>query len=147
MTEPSAPARPRFYDAGIAFECIACGRCCETHGDYSYVYLADADIDAISAYLGVLRHELLERTCLSEDGWVFLKSTSSDCLFLRDGRCLIYPVRPKQCATWPFWFENLRSEETWNGPVRACCKGIGEGRLHSALEVESIARARDEWYR
>ena len=36
-----------------------------------------------------------------------------DCVFLKEdperGRktCSIYPVRPLQCRTWPFWPENL----------------------------------------
>lgn len=146
MSKADTPSNPRFYEQGIAFECTACGRCCKTHGEYSYVYLAEADIDAISAYLGLHRHEFLERSCGTEDGYVFLRSTDSDCLFLEGQRCRIYPVRPKQCSTWPFWLENLVSEETWNGPVRSCCPGIGQGKIHSAQEIEAIARSRDDWY-
>lgn len=144
---PNETTGPRFYEAGIAFECTGCGTCCCTHGDYSYVYLAEADLDAIAAYLGIARFELLERYCASEDGWVFLRSTDCDCLFLEDGRCRIYPVRPKQCATWPFWFENISSETTWSGPVSACCPGIGRGRRYTAQEIEAIAREREAWYR
>ena len=62
------------------------------------------------------------------------------------GVCSIYPVRPKQCATWPFWEENLASEEVWNGPVAACCPGIGRGPLHPREEIERIARETEAWY-
>ena len=62
-----------------------------------------------------------------------------------DGRCRVYPVRPLQCATWPFWTENLKPE-TWNGPVRETCPGIGQGRLYSRAEIERLAAERDRWF-
>ena len=34
------------------------------------------------------------------------------CLLYRDG-CRIYPVRPFQCKTFPFWFDILRSRKKW----------------------------------
>jgi uncharacterized protein len=48
-----------------------------------------------------------------------------DCIFLtRDGEgatgCLIYPVRPMQCRTWPFWNENLKSPEEWRRAAGKC---------------------------
>ena len=68
------------------------------------------------------------------------------CPFLgADNRCHIYPVRPKQCATWPFWEENLE-RASWDGPVRECCPGIGSGPLHSAEEVERLAAETEAWY-
>ena len=80
------------------------------------------------------------------DGWVTLQMAEEACRFLReDHTCAIYPVRPKQCATWPFWEENLERER-WEGPVRERCPGIGQGRLHSAEEIERLARETEEWY-
>ena len=55
-------------------------------------------------------------------------------------------MRPKQCATWPFWEENLRDEARWKGPVGECCPGIGQGPLFSAEEVERQARETEAWY-
>jgi len=48
-----------------------------------------------------------------------------DCIFLRwddQGKslCSVYPVRPHQCKTWPFWPENLTSARDWADAARTC---------------------------
>lgn len=135
----------RWYEEGLRFECTGCGDCCRNHGDYTYVYLADFEVDVIAYYLGLDRRSFVERFCEEEDGWIFLKNEGPHCLFLEDGRCRIYNVRPVQCRTWPFWSENLTAQ-TWHGPVRECCPGIGRGRLYSADEIEEIAQSRNACY-
>jgi Fe-S-cluster containining protein len=59
------------------------------------------------------------------------------CLFYQDG-CRIYPVRPFQCKTFPFWFDILRSPKKW-AKVSKKCPGIGCGRLYSKKEIIEIA--------
>jgi hypothetical protein len=110
------------------------------------VYLAPPDVSAIARHLGIPKRAFLDAYCQSEDGWVSLRMDSPACPFLEPGnRCAIYPVRPKQCATWPFWEENLQ-RATWEGEVKTDCPGIGRGELHSREEVERIARENAEWY-
>ena len=135
-----------WYHNGLRFECTQCGNCCRNHGDYSFVYLASAELEAIPAYLGMSREAFLEEYCEDEDGYTTLRTGEPQCPFLgEDSRCRIYPVRPKQCATWPFWVENLE-RETWEGTVTECCPGIGTGRLYPAAEVERIAAETERWY-
>jgi Fe-S-cluster containining protein len=134
-----------WYHKGLRFECTGCGNCCRNHGDYSYVYLAEADVRAIAAHLGLERAAFLERYCQEEDGWISLRMDRPACPFLTEAnRCSIYPVRPKQCVAWPFWTENLE-RATWEGQVKECCPGIGSGQLHTQEEVERIARELEEW--
>lgn len=138
------PPKP-WYAKGLRFECTRCGNCCRNHGAYSHVYLTPADVGAIARHLGLSKPAFLERYCKCEDGWVTLRTDAPACAFLEaDNRCAIYPVRPKQCATWPFWTDLERA--AWEGPVKDCCPGLGKGELHSAEEVERIARENDEWY-
>ena len=136
-----------WYSNGLRFECTGCGNCCRNHGEYSYVSLAEAELEAIPRFLGISRQEFLARYCDKEPGFhPTLKMDAPACPFLgADQRCAIYPVRPKQCRTWPFWTENL-ARETWEGPVKQCCPGIGRGPLYPAAEVERIARENDAWY-
>jgi len=54
-----------------------------------------------------------------------MEKPNYDCIFLtRDtpgkAGCSIYPVRPTQCRTWPFWTDNLKSPETWNRSGAKC---------------------------
>ena len=141
-------ARTRWYETGIRFECTGCGECCKTHGEYAFVYLSDMDVDHISAFLEMSRIDFLNAYCASDaDGDIHLAELCGDCSFLEDGvRCRIYSVRPKQCATWPFWRENLK-KSVWQGPVSACCPGIGRGPTVSADEIDAIADERRDWYR
>ena len=54
----------------------------------------------------------------------------------KDAGCTIYPVRPRQCRTWPFWESNVVTPEEWQ---RTCeiCPGSGKGEL---IPVEEISR-------
>jgi hypothetical protein len=108
--------------------------------------LAEADVSAIARHLGLEREAFLSTYCQREDGWVTLRMDTPACPFLEpENTCAIYPVRPRQCATWPFWKENL-TRATWEGEVSADCPGIGKGELHPREEIERIARENAEWY-
>jgi Fe-S-cluster containining protein len=141
-------SRTTWFENGLQFECISCGDCCKTHGEYAFVYLSAEDVNRISAYLNMPRIDFLNTFCaVDADGDIHLKDLSGDCSFLEFGNCCrVYPVRPKQCETWPFWSENLK-KTTWEGPVCACCPGIGHGRLYTKQDIERIAKDRDRWYR
>ena len=139
-------ASNRWYSKGLRFGCTRCGNCCRNHGDYTHVYLTQRDVTAISGHLDLSEARFLEDYCEERDGWVTLRMDRPACPFLGgDNTCGIYPVRPKQCATWPFWKENL-DRATWEGPVRTTCPGLGTGRLYSAEEIETIAEETEAWY-
>ena len=136
-----------WYDGGLAFECTGCGACCRTHGEHAYVYLTDADAAAIARHLGLDEREFRARFCETDgEGGLCLLVAPGDCVLLDErGRCRAYPVRPKQCATWPFWTENLDAA-VWYRTVKPCCPGAGRGRVRSREEIEAIAEERDAHY-
>ena len=135
-----------WYANGLRFECTRSGNCCKNHGSYTYVYLAPEDVAAIAGHLALAPAKFLARYCREEDGWITLVMDAPACPFQEaSGACAIYPVRPKQCATWPFWEENL-VEGVWHGSVAECCPGIGRGPLHSREEIERIAQETEDWY-
>ena len=62
---------------------------------------------------------------------------NGDCVFYdRAQGCTVYPARPPQCRTWPFWESNVQTPEAWQ---RTCedCPGSGQGEL---IPVEEITR-------
>ena len=138
---------PKWYADGLHFRCTQCGNCCRNHGEYAYVYLTEVELKEIPEQLGISRAEFLERYCSKEPGsWWSLRMDQPACPFLAaDNRCAIYAVRPKQCRTWPFWEENLK-RAVWEGPVKECCPGIGQGELTPAAEVLRLARETEAWY-
>ncbi|MFB3890392.1 MAG: YkgJ family cysteine cluster protein [Phycisphaerae bacterium] len=135
---------PPWYAAGLAFECLQCGRCC-AGPEEGYVWVSDAEITAIAAFLRITPEEL-RRTYLrrvSGRYTILEQKHSRDCMFLQpsqDGRsarrCAIYMVRPAQCRTWPFWRHNLTDPAAWSRAA-ARCPGINRGRLFAIDEIHA----------
>jgi uncharacterized protein len=127
-----------WYNKGIRFKCTGCGKCCCDHDEYSFVYLGQKDIEAISNYLGLSQSAFLDCYCHQEaDDFIHLKMNGPNCPFLEDGKCIVYKVRPIQCNSWPFWKDNL-DQDTWEKEVKPFCPGIDQGRLYTADEIDKI---------
>ena len=127
MSEP-------WYQAGLRFQCTRCGNCCT--GEPGFVWVDDEEIAAIAKF----RAEPVEHvrdaytTAVGPDR-TLREKINGDCVFYdRSAGCTIYPVRPRQCRTWPFWESNVISPEAWQ---RTCevCPGSGKGELISAEEI------------
>ncbi len=132
-----------WYDRGIRFSCKMCRHCCS--GEPGSVFLSEESITAISSHLGIGRGEFLEKyTRLVDMGTYYQISLTEDgdynCVFLTDEGCSIYPVRPLQCRTYPFW-PYLLEDRAILEAEKASCPGIGEGELHSAGEIRQQCRA------
>ncbi len=121
-------ARTYFFDDGIAFECQQCGICCT--GEPGIIYVEEPEITDIAAFLDIPREIFIER-CLYpfQDSYSIREAPDGRCIFYENG-CAIYPARPSQCRTYPFWFQNLRSEQSWE-EVKLKCPGIGKGPTYS----------------
>lgn len=125
-----------FFDEGIHFECTRCGNCCT--GEPGAVYVTDEEIEAISAHLGRMREAvIIEHTRMVGGLQALQEKPNGDCVYFGDRSCAVYPARPKQCRTWPFWLNNLRSGERWQ-KARTRCPGIGKGRLFSREEIFGV---------
>ena len=53
----------------------------------------------------------------------------------------MYPVRPKQCRTFPFWPENVRSRRNWLDLGKEC-PGVGTGEFYAREEIEAASGRR-----
>lgn len=84
------------------FRCQACGNCCRGEG---YVYLDDADIRRMAAYLDLSMLEFLQQYArITDDDDVVLQEqgdTVKSCIFLVDGRCRVHEAKPRQCRDFP----------------------------------------------
>ncbi|MCP4594355.1 MAG: YkgJ family cysteine cluster protein [bacterium] len=139
-------AKEKWYRAGLAFECTQCGNCCS--GPPGYVWVTKKEIRAIARFLG-RTDEWLSAAQLRRVRFRYslTERPDGDCVFLkRDGDlvgCTIYPVRPLQCRTWPFWSYNLTSEQAWNRSTETC-PGINRGRRHDFVSIEDIRTQKPE---
>jgi len=132
---PRSKEQP-WYDDGLRFSCTRCGNCCT--GEPGYVWVDDAEIDAIAQQRNEPRPEVLALyTRKSSRGPTLREKPNGDCVFYdRKIGCTIYQVRPRQCRTWPFWESNLRSPQSWER-IGKNCPGAGLGDL---ISVEEITR-------
>ena len=126
-----------WYQDGLRFTCTRCGHCCT--GKPGYVWVTRAEIEALAAFLGTSLEDFTKRFLRRVDSRVSLiEKENNDCIFY-EGGCKVYPARPTQCRTFPFWSENLRSRSTWEA-ARAECPGMGAGRLYSLEEIQRARR-------
>lgn len=128
----SLSRRPYFFDRGIRFRCTRCGRCCT--GSPGIVRLTHAEAEAAARYLDMPFPAFAEQMLKNVDGRPALREAADGRCLCFDGGCAIYAVRPRQCRTFPFWFDNLRSEENWKRTA-AACPGIGEGKRFSREHI------------
>lgn len=130
--------RSYFFDRGIRFACRCCGACC--NGAPGVVRVNEQEISAIAAYSGISVSRVVGDFLYPwEDGYAVREDHDGRCLFFEDG-CRIYPVRPIQCRTFPFWFSNMRSEARWE-TIRNECPGIGSGHLYTKNEILNILKS------
>lgn len=141
------PTHLPWYQQGLRFTCTQCGNCCT--GAAGWVFVNQEEIEKIAAFIGRegkgLGPEHLRRVgkrySLTED------KKSGDCCFLKTvgGKriCTIYPVRPLQCRTWPFWDSNLHSPDDWAEAAEGC-PGMNTGHHHQFVQIE-IRRTAQQW--
>jgi len=131
----------KWYQDGLKFKCTACGSCCS--GRPGYVWVNNTERQEIAEYLGLEFESFMKKHArrvgfkysLKEKG----KKDNWNCIFLteKDGlkTCDIYPVRPQQCRSWPFWNENLKNTSAWEAS-RLICPGLDCGRHHDFTNIE-----------
>ena len=125
-----------FFDDGLRFQCQQCGRCCT--GEPGRISVSATEKTRIARFLGI---SLSRFTC---DALLHLPDDSireldnGACYFYNQG-CTIYPVRPAQCQTFPFWFKNLRSHYAWKQIAREC-PGIGQGPVYTREQILDIVQ-------
>ena len=131
-----------WYQNGLNFSCLQCGKCCWDEGEYTQVYVTSDDIAGMAAYLDIFPSQFYKKYVKQSDGFNVLRSRNGACIMLKGKECKVYLQRPQQCATWPFWPENLR-RHVWYGEVKKRCPGVGQGRKYTKEEIERIFLSKD----
>ena len=149
-----------WYANGLQFTCQQCGNCCT--GGPGYVWISEQEITRLAEFLKLSREQTVRKYCRKVNGKISLKenrvaSGNYDCIFLVEQRaaagdgqrvvqpkrgCSIYPVRPLQCRTWPFWDGNLRNPAAWERASKGCY-GMNQGRKFSLDEIVALRYAKD----
>ena len=158
--DESMKDRPWYAD-GLQFTCSQCGNCCT--GGPGFVWISKEEIGRMAAHLQLTTEELIDQHCRKIGARYSLNENRNsrkefDCTFLKEIAvesatgdaeakstrrvCTVYPVRPLQCRTWPFWKSNLEDQEAWDeAAVR--CHGMNTGRKFELAQITALATAKD----
>ncbi len=112
-----------WYSKGLKFKCTECGGCCT--GGPGAVWISEEECAALAAHFNLSYADFLrlytrmigDKRSLIED------PRNYDCVFLKNKKCSVYSLRPKQCRTFPWWAHNLRSPQDWI-EAGQLCEGI-----------------------
>lgn len=108
-------------------KCAECGgKCCI--GESGYIFLSVGEMREIAKFLG-LDFDCFTANFIRQVGAKYslnekIYEGGYACVFFDEAnkQCGIYPVRPKQCKTFPFWEVFKNNKE---GAKREC-EGVGE---------------------
>lgn len=131
-------AEAPWYRDGLTFTCTRCGACCT--GAPGFVWVDGAEVERLASFRGE-SVAAFTRAFVRQvgDRYSLKEKPGGDCIFWdRSAGCTVYPARPAQCQTWPFWPENLESAEAWEH-VTEICPGARRGQWFSVEEIEAAA--------
>lgn len=117
-----------WYKEGLKFKCTECGKCCT--GPSGYVFVTEEEIEKMATLLKInsyLFKKKYTRLCNNQYALTERKNLSGeyDCVFLEGKKCKVYQARPKQCRSFPWWQDNLKSKESWELAAKEC-EGISD---------------------
>ncbi|WP_066634620.1 YkgJ family cysteine cluster protein [Desulfolucanica intricata] len=133
------------FTFGCTEDCM--GSCCMMID----ILLDPWDVETMARYLNTSGQEFVQKYCLYEIGngsdWPHVKlkdAASGPCTFLKeDGKCEIYPVRPRNCRTAPvgravrFNYDGeqvVTEEKIFMIPPTETCAGFETGRQWTVRE-------------
>ena len=101
-----------------AFNCKMCGDCCYGEGG---ITLKTEEVERIADFLGISSRSFAARYCETRHGRLSIKTgTNRFCVFFEQRGCLIHPVKPRVCASWPFYPANVTDKGSWELAKDAC---------------------------
>jgi Fe-S-cluster containining protein len=104
------------------------------------VYITEADLRNIAEFVGLSAQDFEKRYIIRYRHVLRLrKPRKSQCHFLTATGCIVHPVKPVQCRTYPFWPELVETVAAWKAEGTRC-PGIHKGQLiqiGAACEIAS----------
>lgn len=139
------------YPKNLRFYCTKCGICCgDTKERCRSILLLKREVEDIAKE--VLK-PISDFTVNSEEmkpySYKMKKTENGKCVFLKDNRCIIYPLRPLICKFYPFELKVMNNKK-YKFLQTEECPGINEGQvlrksyfqrmfLYAKRKFESIA--------
>jgi uncharacterized protein len=105
----------------LNFECQKCGYCCHQHGRYQYIYVTPKDIQRLSKHLNITPKIFRGRFTKDLSHGVVLNFVQGNCVFYDQKKgCTVHAAKPQQCASWPYWPDNIEDGHFKPGILKIC---------------------------
>ncbi|HOJ62958.1 MAG TPA: YkgJ family cysteine cluster protein [Spirochaetota bacterium] len=132
----------------LEFKCQRCSNCCRHQP--GVVFLSEEDVKNIASFLNIDISTLLSKYCRAiyrngEQIVALQERKNFDCIFWNDG-CIIYPARPLQCKTYPFWPSLVESEENWKEEKKRCPGIDTQGDLKLEEKIDFYLKEKNVKY-
>lgn len=129
---------------GLRFRCTQCGMCCRQPG---FVAVTREEADAIADRLQPGdTAKSLDGTLWTWDHqagvWMIDVPLGQSCPLLGEKGCTVHDIKPEQCATYPFWSENVASLIDWTQESIRCEGITPEGDLYTPELIDVILQGR-----
>ena len=137
-----------WFEKGLRFGCKRCGACCRRKG--AFVWLTMSEAQEICDFLGMpdLNSFMLmfidvvssvgnEVTDSGKPPRLSIrKHASGDCPFWSEAEecCAVYPARPSQCESFPWWRRCLTDRAAWDKRAERC-PGMNHGQWFSQKAI------------
>ena len=127
------------YPRNIRFSCNKCGLCCgNTSQKVRHVLLLDSDVRRIVSETKQDAKTFAISTEHKRFRFEMLKNAQGKCVFLREGQCVIYEVRPLICRFYPFELKFELSKETHVFSFTLECPAINQGKVLSQKDFKKL---------
>ena len=136
------------------FECQeSCkGKCCKLNREAqkSFIFVSESEVHQIAMVSGervdqfarLADFDSTRFTNKKSKQWYINNEGLSACRFFKKGKCRIYDFRPTQCATYPYWPENM-TKKGWK-ETGAFCPGVGKGTDEAQQQALRAQKVMDE---
>ncbi len=123
------------------FRCTACGNCCRHEGS---VYFSAQDLENICHYLQKEPKALEGKLIQRRSNGLYVHDSSGPCILLdpKTKRCTVYPVRPFQCRSFPFW-PSIFSSKASLEEAKQDCPGMRSQTAPSLQHAELAQKVQE----
>lgn len=134
------------FPANLRFECNGCGLCCgDTDKKTRHILLLECEAEKIADHTRQPKHDF-SVPIAGKAPYVheMRKSGDGKCVFLKENRCSIYPLRPLICMFYPFELKPRENTELHNFDFTVECPTIGKGAVLTKRDFKKLFDAAQE---
>ena len=112
-----------WFEKGLKFSCTQCGKCCRGQTN---VFVNSSEVQAMASHLNLDPFEFVrkyaEDRTIDDETFTSIKNVNGSCALLSDDgkTCIVHPVSPVQCKTYPFWTSHVMGKSEWTAEATRC---------------------------